>query len=197
MAVILRKKIMNNKPVVTFLSIASLAMIFASATVDAADADESIFTYNYVEGAFEYYGNDDNDSTIQRLTGSYEVNSEYNVLAEYAVGEDIDSDIKFDEVSLGAAYHKEVADKTDLTTNLKLVYQDFDEGSSDTRLAAGVGVRHQLMDEVEVSADLDYNDGARFKVGIRYYVSDELSAGAGFSASSGEEIAYFNLRWGF
>ncbi|PWQ93831.1 hypothetical protein [Leucothrix arctica] len=190
---------MNNKRILSMLktAVSSAALVLIASSSVAATADELVINYNYIEGAIEYSDTDENSTDVERLTVSYGVTSEYNVLADYSTGQDIDSTIDFDEVSLGAGYHKEVAHNTDLTANAKLVYQDFDEGSSDTRLAAGVGLRHQLMDDLEVNANLDYNDGATFRVGARYYLIDALSAGFNFSASSGEQIAYISLRWDY
>ena len=190
---------MKHKRIFSMLkaAVSSAALVVIASSSVAATADKSEMSYNYIEGALEYSDTDDNSADVERLTVSYGVTSEYNVLADYSKGEDIDSTVDFDEVSLGAGYHKEVAHNTDLTANAKLVYQDFDVGSSDTRLAAGLGVRHQLMDDIQVNANLDYNDGATFRVGARYYLIDALSAGFNFSASSGEQIAYVSLRWDF
>ena len=71
-----------------------------------------------------------------------------------------------------------------------------------TGYGLGVGLRHKLMESLEVDANIDYinvnDDDTRLKVGARYYINEDISAGVGYSISTEDvDILSGNLRWDF
>ena len=190
---------------IPLISAAVLAGVTFSGLATSANAAD--FSYNYVEGAYESFDLDGTDADVARLSGSYELTPKLNIIAEYATG-DIDnpaggSDLDFEETAIGLGYHTGIAPHTDVTANIKVVNQDLDFAGDDTGYSVGVGVRHWLMDKVEVDANIDYidvndNDDTRLKVGARYYINEAISAGVGFSTSSEEvDVVSGNIRWNF
>ncbi len=173
----------------------------------AFNAQAADFNYNYVEGAYENYDLDGTDADVGRLSGSYEITPNLNIIGEYATG-DIDntaggSDLDFEETAIGMEYHTSIAPKTDLTTNLKYINQDNDISNSSDGYGVGVGVRHWLKDNIEVDANVDYkdvedSDDTRLKVGARYYFNKTISAGVGYSTSKEDvDVVSGNIRWNF
>ena len=147
------------------------------------------------------------DANVARLAGSYDITPNLNVIGEYATG-NIDnpsggSDLDYQEAAIGLGYHTQIAPKTDFTANVKVVNQDTDLAGDDTGYSAGIGLRHMLVDKIEVDADIDYIDvnndeDTRLKVGARYYINDTISAGVGYSTSDKDvDTVSGNLRWNF
>ena len=195
---------MNIKFMPAVSSIMLAAVSFSGITTTARAAD---FNYNLVEGSYESTDFDGPDADIYRLSGSYALNPQLNVLGEYAKG-DVDnplagSDLDLEEFAVGVEFHTGIASGTDLTANAKIVNQDVDVAGDDTGYGIGIGVRHWLMDKVEVDANIDYidvheNDDTRLKVGARYYLNEAISAGVGYSKSVEDtEVFSGNLRWNF
>lgn len=190
---------MNNK-IIYSISAAVLAVLATS--IQAED-----FSYNYVEGAYESLDLDGPDGDIYRLSASYELTPQFNVIGEYAVG-DLEnplggSDLDFEESAIGLGYHTRIAERTDFTSNLKVVNQDIDFIGDDTGYGVGVGLRHKPVDSLELDANIDYidvndNDDTRYKVGARYFFNPAISAGVGYSTSA-EDVDVFsgNLRWDY
>ncbi len=192
---------MKNKLIHVFTGV-----VLAGLTFNAQAAD---FNYNYIEGAYESYDLDGTDveADAGRISGSYELNPNLNIIGEYAKG-DLEnsaggSDLNFEESAIGIEYHTSIAPKTDLTSNIKYINQDVDTVGDDDGYGIGVGVRHWLMDKVEVGANVDYididdNDDTRLKVGARYHFNESISAGAGYSTSDEkEDVVSGNIRWSF
>ena len=195
---------MNTKFTST-LSVAVIsAIVFAGSATNSHAAD---FKYNYVEGAYEIIDLNGPDADAARLIGSYEITPQLNVVGEYATG-NIDnpaggSDLDYQEAAIGLGYHTGIAPKTDFTANVKVVNQDTDLTGNDTGYSVGIGLRHMLMDKLEVDADIDYidvnkDDDTRLKVGARYYINETISAGVGYSASDKDvDTVSGNIRWNF
>jgi hypothetical protein len=195
---------MNTKFInsISMAVLAGIAFSGLSTNVHAAD-----FSYNYVEGAYESTDLDGPDADVFRLSGSYELTPNVNVIGEYAAG-DIDnptggSDLDFEETAIGLGYHTGIAPKTDVTANIKYINQDIDLVEDDNGYGVGVGVRHWLMDKVEVDADIDYvdvgdNEDTRLKLGARYHINESFSAGVGYSTSDNDvDVVSGNIRWNF
>lgn len=189
-------------PSISAAILAGVAFSGLATSVNAAD-----FSYNYLEGAYESIDLDGPDADVFRLSGSYELTPELNVIGEYATG-DVDNpaggaDLDFEETAIGLGYHIGIAPLTDVTANVKLVNQDIDLAGDDTGYSVGVGVRHWLMDKIEVDANIDYidvddNDDTRLKVGARYYINEAISGGVDYSTSSEDVDAVSgNIRWNF
>ena len=195
---------MNTKFTST-LSVAVLTgIVFAGSVANVHAAD---FKYNYVEGTYESIDLDGTDANVALLAGSYDITPNLNVIGEYATG-NIDnpsggSDLDYQEAAIGLGYHTQIAPKTDFTANVKVVNQDTDLAGDDTGYSAGIGLRHMLVDKIEVDADIDYIDvnndeDTRLKVGARYYINDTISAGVGYSTSDKDvDTVSGNLRWNF
>ncbi len=183
-------------------SISVLSLLAAMASIQAKE-----FSYTYIEGAYESTDLDGPDADIFRISGSYNVSPNFNIIGDYATG-NVDnpsggSDLDFDEGSISVAYHAPVAQSTDLTANLKVVNRDTDVAGNDTGYGLGVGVRHMLSDRVEVDANVDFVDvqdveDTALKLGARYYFNSAISAGLGYSTSSENiDVVSGNIRWDF
>ena len=188
-------------------SISGVVLAGIAFTGIAGNAQAEDFNYNYIEGVYENYDSDETDADVGRLYGSYELTQNLNIIGEYANGKHKrplgESGLDFDETVIGMEYHISIAPKTDLTTNLKYINQNTDLASDADGYGAGIGVRHWLMDKVEVDANVDYKDvddkdDTRLEVGARYYFNDTISAGVGYSNSEENEDAISgNIRWNF
>ena len=165
------------------------------------------FDYNYIQGAYESIDLDGPDADVFRLSASYELTPQLNFIAEYATG-DIDNpagggDLDFEEVAIGLGYHTEISTSTDFTANIKVIDQDTDLAGDDTGYGVGIGLRHKLIDNIEVNANIDFvdvndNEDTSLNVGARYYFNDALSAGLNFSTSSDDvDVVSGNIRWNF
>lgn len=195
---------MNIKfmPSISAFILAAMGFSGISTTARATD-----FNYNFVEGAYESTDLDGPDADIYRLSGSYALNPRLNVVGEYAKG-DVDNplggnDFDLEEFAVGVEFNTGIAAATDLTANAKIVNQDVDVAGDDTGYGFGIGVRHRLMDKVEVDANIDYidvhdEDDTRLKLGARYYLNEAISAGVDYSKSVEDtEVFSGNLRWNF
>ena len=191
----------------TKLIVSLTSVVLAGAVFNAQATD---FNYNYVEGAYENYDTENTDADVGKLSGSYAITPNLNIIGDYATG-DIDNpsggtDLDFEKSSIGIEYHTPIAPTTDLTTNIKYINQDIGsaDGSVDNNgYGVGVGVRHQLTDKVEANANIDYSDfdnsdDTSLKVGARYHFNESISAGVAYSTSrEDEDIASTNIRWSF
>ena len=190
---------MNNK---LLISLSAVVLIGQFTSANAAD-----FSYNYIEGAFEDIERDGADGDVFRVSGSYDITPNINIIAEYASG-DFDSplgggDIDTDEGVIGIGYHTGIAPNTDFTANLKIVDQDIEGLSDDTGYGIGVGLRHMFTHNIEGDVNVDFvdvddNDDTAFKLGARYYFNSAISAGLAYSTSSEDlDVVSGNLRWNF
>jgi len=186
-------------------SLTSVSVLILSTVMLSAQAAD--FSYDYIDGSYERYDLDGPDADIFRLSGSYELSSNYNIIAEYATG-DIDnptggSDLDFDEGVIGLGYHTGISQATDLTVNVKVISRDTDLAGDDTGYGLGVGVRHMLTDRIEVDGNIDFvdvndNQDTAVKVGARYYFNEAISTGLSYSTSSDDvDIVSAGIRWDF
>ena len=190
--------------IISSIAAAVLTGVNLSGLVTTANAAD--FSYNYAQGAYENIDFNGPDANAARLFGSYELTPRFNITGEYANG-DIDnplggSDLDYEEFAVGLGYHRGIAVGTDITANFKVVDQEIDLAGDDTGYGLGVGLRHKLMENVEVDANIDYinvnDDDTRLKVGARYYINEDISAGVGYSTSTEDvDILSGNLRWNF
>ena len=193
--------IMKNK-IIPSISAAVLAGVILSGFSGNVHAEN--FDYNYVQGTYESIDLDGPDADVFRLSGSYELTPQFNFIGELATG-DIDnptggSDLDFDEVVIGLGYHTEISNSTDFTANVKVINQDTDFVGDDTGYGVGVGLRHKLLENIEVNANVDFadvndNEDTSLDLGARYYFNDAFSAGLNYSTSSEDvDIVSGNVR---
>jgi len=183
----------------------SISVLLLSGIVTSVQASD--FSYSYIEGSVESVDSDDPDADIYRISGSYNISPNFNIIADLATG-DIDNpsganDIDLDEGSLGIAYHTPIAQSSDFTANLKAINRDSDLVEDDTGYGVGVGLRHMLSDRIEVDANVDFVDvqeveDTALKVGARYYFNSAISAGLAYSTSSEDiDVVSGNIRWDY
>ena len=118
---------MKTKLICSLTSVILVGMAFNAQATD--------FNYNYIEGAYEHYDSDKTRADAGKLSGSYEITPNLNIIGEYAAG-NIDnptggSDLDFQNSAVGIEYHTPIAPKTDLATNIQYVKQDIDQGDDD------------------------------------------------------------------
>ncbi len=183
----------------------SISVITLSSVL--ANANAANFNYNYVEGAYEDIDRDGADGDAFRISGSYDVAPNFNIIAEYATG-DFDNplgggDIDTDEFAIGVGFHTEVAPSTDFTANIKVVDQEVDGITDDTGYGVGIGLRHMFTHNIEGDVNVDFvdvddNEDTAFRVGARYHFNSAISAGLAYRTSSEDlDVVSGNLRWSF
>ena len=193
---------MKTKIIYSLSTVVLAGMVFNAQATD--------FNYNFIEGSYESYDLNGTDADAGKLSGSYELTPNLNIIGDYAAGNidssnnsADDSELDFQNSAIGFEYHAPIAPKTDVTTNIKYINQDIDTLDDDDGYGVGVGVRHKVTDKVELDANLDYydidnSDDTRLKVGARYYFNKSISAGIGYSASQEDtDTISGNIRWGF
>jgi len=173
---------------IKLLSTISIAVLIGMmSTASATD-----FKYSYIEGAYQDIDLDGLDGEAYKVSGSYNLNSNINVIGEYTNGEITNpmggSDLNFDEAAIGLGYHTGISSATDFTANIKLVAHDNDLTGDDTGYGVGVGIRHMLTDKIEVGSNIDYVDvndigDTTFKLNSRYHLNDRASFGLSYSTS--------------
>ncbi len=183
----------------------SMMIVLSGSFMTATYASD--FSYNYIQGAYESVDLDGPDADVFKISGSYELTPNFNIIGEYATG-DIDnplggSDLDLDEGAVGVAYHTAIASKTDFTANIKVINQNTDLAGDDTGYGLGVGIRHMLTNRVEVDANIDFidvndNEDTKLEVGARYYFNNAISTGLAYSTSSENvDTVSGNIRWDF
>ncbi len=179
-----------------------------SLSVNAVNAAN--FNYNYVELKVAD-AIDDADPTIT-AAGSYDITPNINLIGDYS-NTTLDSingvDLDFNKYSIGLGYHTSVNDNTDITANIKYIgteieltqgfnYQSLGDGSG---FGVGMGVRHKVSDKFEANAAVDYMNvedatDTAVSAGGRYYFSDSISAGVGYTSGDFDGVDG-SLRFNF
>ncbi len=185
-------------------TVASIAVL--SATLSAAQAEE--FNYNYVEGNYQDMDQNGVDSDAWGISGSFDIAPNLNLITAYSIGEivtpDNVDDITVDTIEVGLGYHAPLNAKTDMTANLKAVYQDMDNAvGDDTGYAVGFGIRHQVNDTVEIGANISYQDiydadDTTYELNSRFAVNKDVSLGLAVSTSENElDTVSASMRFNF
>ncbi len=172
------------------------------------------FNYNYAQIDYSFINDSDIDQGI-RVSGSYDVTYNINVLGSYFVSTSSDSsvadDVDVNLYTLGVGYHYDFANGTDLLGEIGLFnsHTDVKKGGikindDNSGYTLSLGVRHRLQDKVELLGRFDHRNSSDltdnvFTIGSRYYFKPNLSAGLDFNtgADDGSEAISASLRWQF
>ncbi|MBT3206379.1 MAG: outer membrane beta-barrel protein [Gammaproteobacteria bacterium] len=193
-----------NKKLLSSISIVALSSVL-SGFLSTSYADN--FDYNYIEGAYQDIDLNGQDSDAFGLSGSYDINTHFNIMADFSSGDisafSDEGDSGFDEITIGMGYHTAINSATDLTANIKLLDQSNDLSGDDTGYGLGIGVRHMLSDKIEVGSNIDFMDiydteDTVIKVNSRYYFNDKASMSFSFGTSSEDvDTLSTGLRFNF
>ncbi|HHL18346.1 MAG TPA: hypothetical protein ENJ33_01275 [Thiothrix sp.] len=194
-----------------FLSPISVSSIVLAGIVGTAQASD--FNYDYVEGGYSNYNIDEVDSAFG-VSGSYDVAENINIIGSYSKA-DIDTgtpmNLSVNKLLVGVGYHKEIAPKTDILADISYLKIEGEVSvngatvsASDSGYGLGVGVRHQLTDNIEGNARISYENideesDTAVSVGGRYKINEAMSAGLDLTTvtNEGPEIISTSLRWNF
>ena len=178
------------------------------------NASAETFNYNYAQAGYSFINDFDIDQGV-KVSGSYDVAYNINVLGSYFVSTSSDSkiadDVKLDAYTLGVGYHTDISDSTDLLAEIGLINTNTDVkiGSVKTNIdnagyTLSVGARHRLQNNLELQIRFDHRNTKKvidntFTLGGRYYFKSNWSAGVDFNtgADDGSESITGNLRYQF
>lgn len=178
------------------------------------NASADTFNYNYAQAGYSFINDSDIDQGI-KISGSYDVAYNINVLGSYFVSTSSDSkiadDVNLDAYTLGVGYHTDISDSTDLLAEIGLINTNTDVkiGSKKTNIdnsgyTLSVGARHRLQNNLELQVRFDHRNTKKltdntFTLGSRYYFKSNWSVGLDFNtgADDGSESITGNLRYQF
>ncbi|MDH5433872.1 MAG: porin family protein [Gammaproteobacteria bacterium] len=183
------------------IGIAALLAV-SSATLQAAEFDYDYGQINYYSGDFDGMG----------VTGSFVVNKEFFVIADYiGVSESVGGfDIDYSQFSIGAGYHMPMSDKTDAVFTVSFVDASVDipnivvPGATtfdDTGLQLTAGVRHNLNATFELEGGVRYIDTFNGDSGLygsaRYKINKTMSAALKYSSGDYNDGIGLDFRFKF
>lgn len=192
----------------------SSILIPLALTVVTSTCHANNFSYNFAEIGYSTINDFDIDGGVT-LSASYDINYNVNLFGDLFFSTSSDSnvsdDIDVNIYNIGIGYHTAISDKTDVlgeiglfnsSSDAKVGTVSIEQDSSGYTLAGGL--RHKLLDKVEVNARFDHRNGdnmtdTSYTIGSRYYFSPTLSAGIDFNTGSddGSESLTGSLRWNF
>jgi outer membrane protein W len=173
-------------------------------------AEQGELSYNFVGVGYQQAEILDEDFSGFGFYGSAAINESFFILGGYST---IESDNQFDigagpddidvtEFSLGIGFHTPISDTVDFVSTLE--YADAEVESSGVSVdgngyVLSAGVRAMLTDAVEIGGAVNYTDiedESDTGVGIygRYYTTDSVSIGVGFSTADDADSLSFDLR---
>jgi len=171
------------------------------------------FNYNYAQASYSFINDFDIDQGF-KLSGSYDVAYNINVLGSYFLSTSTADDKRIDNLdvyTLGVGYHSDISDATDVLAEIGLFNSNVDGKIGATKFnrdnagyTLSLGVRHKLQDNIELHARFDHRNSDdvtdnTFTLGSRYYFKSNWSVGAEFNtgADDGSESITGDLRWQF
>lgn len=177
------------------INITLLAGLVSVSQWAAADLSYTNFSVGYVDGDFV---NTDIDGFY--LGGSFSINSDIFLLANYAALDANSSDI--DRLRFGAGYRIGINQDIDFVTTFSIL--DFDNGnnSSDGYQLTG-GIRGKLNREIEYFADIvkedidDFDDDVGIELGARYFFTRENSVGVSIRDVNDIDTFKIDVRFDF
>lgn len=173
-------------------------------------AQEETFSYDFVGIAYLQAEILDEDFGGFGFYGSAAINDSFFVFGEYS---SIDSDDQLDlgagpadvdatEFSLGIGFHTPISDSVDFVTSL--AYGDAEVESSGVTVDGNgyilsAGVRAMLSDVIEIGgainhADIEDESDTGVSLSGRYYTTETVSLGLGFSSADDADSLVFDLR---
>jgi len=167
-----------------------------------------------------YYRADSGDDATDgfRLQGSLSIAENFHVQAEYLDGTIgvPGSDVDFDGYRIVAGAHPSVGDATDAVINIQYFDLTYDVNPDEDvdGFGVGIGLRHMLAPNVEVSGLAWWNEGSdddnlgndndfsdiSLELGGRYLFTDNLSLGVTIVTNDsivGGDSAKIDVRWQF
>jgi len=191
------------------MAVSALALLCLSGTY----ANANTFNYNYAQASYSFINDFDIDQGF-KLSGSYDVAYNINVLGSYFLSTSTADDKRIDNLdvyTLGVGYHSDISDATDVLAEIGLFNSNVDGKIGATKFnrdnagyTLSVGVRHKLQDNIELHARFDHRNSDdvtdnTFTLGSRYYFKSNWSVGAEFNtgADDGSESITGDLRWQF
>ena len=188
------------------------ALVFsAMASISSfSAAEQGTFSYNFIGAGYQQAEILDEDFSGFGFYGSAAINESFFILGEYS---SIESDDQFDigagpddidatEFSLGIGFHTPISDTVDFVSTLEYAKAEVESSgiSADGNgYLLSAGVRAMLNDAVEIGGAVshaDIEDSSDTGVGIygRYYTTDSVSLGLGFSTADDADSFSFDLR---
>lgn len=176
----------------------------------AATAGAQGLGYNYLQASYGTVSLDDNivdvDGDGFGVSGSFAFSDNFHVTGEYqTAGMDFGVDLNLLELALG--YHTSLSDSLDFVAQVGYLNVEVEASglgsSDDDAYLAGVGVRAQLSERVELNGGLDYidfdqGDGeTRANAGFLFGLTDNFTVGAKASFWDDVNIYQLNLRFDF
>lgn len=186
----------------------------ALALCGMTSAQANNFSYNYAQAGYAFINDFDVDQGV-KVSGSYDVGYNINVLGSYFISTSSDSkkadDVDLDVYTLGVGYHADISDSTDVLAEIGLFNTNADVKVGNVSLntdnsgyTLSAGIRHSLQENIEVQARFDHRNSdditdTSFTLGSRYHFKPNWSAGVDFNtgADDGAESITGDLRWQF
>ena len=171
------------------------------------------FNYNYAQASYSFINDFDIDQGF-KVSGSYDIAYNINVLGSYFISTSSDSkvdDVDLDVYTLAVGYHADISDATDLLAEIGLFNSNVDGKIGATKFnrdnsgyTLALGVRHRLQDNIELNARFEHRNSDdvtdnTFTLGSRYYFNPTWSVGLDFNtgADDGSESITGDVRWQF
>ncbi|MCK5726847.1 MAG: outer membrane beta-barrel protein [Thiotrichaceae bacterium] len=181
----------------------SLSALTFLLSVTAQTAQANNFNYDYVEGGYSFHKGSDNVKHDLNIKGSKAINPQVNIVAGYSK---IDHEFvsSSSEIEAGANYHMPINEKTDIVGGISLLHSSSASNSnSQTGYKMGLGLRHQLTNEIEANTEVSHrdvgnqNESNTFSIGGRYSINETLSAGIDYSSTDnyGPDALTTSIRW--
>jgi hypothetical protein len=194
------------------LAVAASATVtapFAPALLQDAGTQSRPFGYTFVEAAAFLTDLDELDDDAEGfvLRGSYALDHQFYVFGSAATAEaDVSGggEVDVDSFELGAGLRTPVGESTDFFAQLAYVHAELDGGGfedSDDGWSVGAGIRHWLLERLELDgtvAYVDVDDGeVGFGAGARFYFTDRVSLGASAAFLDDSETYTLGVRLQF
>ncbi len=175
------------------LLLATTVLVASSATFAAGPE------YTYLQGQWQESEFDDSNAELDGfgLAASIDLNKEFFAFGQYSSVDD--QGVEADRFAIGAAYKMPLSTKTDLNFGAGLVSYDVDFGpfgeDDDSGLLLTAGIRSMLTNEVELGANLNYEDAYDIEmltsVYGAYHFNRQISAGASLTMGDVETTAIY------
>lgn len=188
----------------------SVTSPFALALLQSPPPEQSSpFSYTYAEVTAFMTDLDGISDDLEGfgLGGSYALDHQFYVFATAATGEvDVSGvgDVDGDSVALGAGFHTPLAEGTDFFAELAYLHVELDlagTDDSDDGWSVTGGIRHWIVERVELSGGVGYVDVGDGEIGFaaggRFHFTERVSLGAGFGILDDDETLSLGLRLQF
>lgn len=173
----------------------------------AAPVAQAELQYDYVELGYQFtefdIGFAEPDGDGFKLAGSFKFMEQFFAFGEYNTA-DLDFNVDFEQLQLGAGYRYPTSDTTDVFGTLSYVSLEAESngiGADDDGFGLGVGYRAEFLQDFEVGGTIDYlnldNSTTIFGVYGRWFINEAASAGLEVSLGDDVSIWGINIRYAF